>query len=412
MPFINLCFRIHQPYSLKAYSTLDVQKTHFYFDEEKTIQQLDELAALCLLPALKLLLKLAEQHKNKFRVSFSISGIMLEQLEKHRPDVLSLLKKLVKNGTAELMGETYSNSLASLYSDREFQRQAEQHSSIVYRLFKTKPSVFRNTELIYNSRIAMQVEQMGFKGMVCEAVDRILQQHTRNKLYRPSANSNFPLMLRNHRMSDDIAFNFANENWNEYPLTAEKFAGWVHAHDKETELINLFFDLQTFGMHKPAASGIFDFLEQLPGKIMADERWLFATPSEILEQCKPCNIYDVKETISWEDKAEECCVWCNNTMQNNTLHKVFKMEHTVKMSKDEAILKTWERLQCADYFYYMSNSKRRPGDSYQLVNPYSSADDAYQNFKNIITDFEIQIILKSINDYKSKKSFLLTSLLY
>jgi alpha-amylase len=412
MPFINLCFRIHQPYQLKAYSPFDVEKTHCYFDEEKTAEQLDELAVVCLLPVLKILLTLEKEHAGNLKVSFSVSGIMLEQLEKYRPDIISILKKLVKSGTAELMGETYSNSLASLYSEKEFIRQVEKHSHTVQRLFKTKPQVFRNTELIYNNRIASLVEQMGFKGILCEAVDRLLGNNTRNKVFLSATTPSLPLLLRNHRMSDDIAFNFANETWSEHPLTAEKFAGWLHSHTEETEVINLFFDIQTIGIYKPVSTGVFEFLQQLPSKILQDNNWKFATASQVLEQCTPQSVYEVTETISWEDKAEECCVWCNNTMQNNALHKIFKMEKTVKMCKDETILNVWERLQVADYFYYMSGNKRKTGDSYQFINPYSSADDAYKNFTNIITDFEIQLIRKSINDYKSRKTFSISTLLF
>jgi alpha-amylase len=412
MPFINFCLRINQPYPLRTYSPLDVEQTHCYIDEEATINRLDELSAISLLAVLRLLKKLITQHKNKFNISFSVSGIMLEQLEKFRPDVLNLLQKMVKTGNVEILGETFNNSLSSLYSEEEFKRQVSEHKNIVQQLFQTTPVVFRNTELIHNNHIAALVAEMGFKGILCEAVDRMLNGRTRNNVFYAPLKNPLPLLLRNHRMSDDIAFHFDNKDWNEYPLTAEKFAGWVHSHEKDADVINLFFDIQTFGMYKTAATGIFDFLSHLPGKILENENWVFAKPSQVISQCSANQVYDVKETISWEDKTEDCCVWCKNTMQHNMLNKIYKMEKLVKMSRDENILKTWERLQAADYFYYMSDRKRKTGDIYQVMNPYPSASDAYRNFLNIITDFEIQVIRKGLSEFKPLYPTLSQTILY
>jgi alpha-amylase len=403
MSFVTLSFRIHIPLRLRNYAPLDVEKSHSYFDEEATALQIDELSETCFLPATKLLLKLVKQQKGKFKTAFSISGITMELLEKYRPDVIQLFKKLFKTGCADIYAETYYHSLASMYAQQEFETQIKQHSKKAESLFGIKPSVFRNTELIHDNKLAATVQQLGLKGILCEGVSRLLKENNPNKLYAAPGIENLGLLLRNYRLSDDLAFHFDNENWIEHPLTAAKFASWIHAQTEHADVVNLFLDYATFGTHKKKESGIFQFLEELP-QAVANEQWQFETPSNVLSQLSPVHVYDASQPTSWKDKTEACCMWCENMMQNNMLHKIYRMEQLVAKTGNTKMIEVWRRLQCADYFFYMSAVDVTENSN--STNPFCTPEDAYRNYYNIITDFEIQLIRKDIEDFKVKRPLL------
>lgn len=408
MSFVTLSFRIHIPLRLSNYSPLDVEKSHCYFDEEATALQIDEMAAACFLPATKLLLKLAKQHKGKFKVAFSISGIIMELLEKYRPDVVQLFQKLFETGYADIYAETYYHSLASLYSQKEFHKQLQLHSKKAEALFGIKPSVFRNTEMIHNNSIAESVQQLGLKGMVCDGVDHLLKENNPNKLYTAPGIQKFGLLIRNHRLSDDIAFHFNNENWNEHPLTATKFASWIHAQTEQADVVNLFLDYSTFGIHKKKESGIFQFLEELPQAII-NEHWQFEIPSAVVEILRPAYMYDASQATSWKDNTDNHFVWCENMMQNNMLNKIYRMEQLVNSTANAKTMDVWRKLQCADYFFHMSAADVI--ENFSCTNPFCTPEDAYRNYYNIITDFEIRLIRKDIEDFKVKQP-LLTTLIF
>jgi alpha-amylase len=400
MAFVTICFRLHQPYCLNQYSPVDVDKNLCYFNEEACSKRIDTLANKCLLPANKLLLQLIKKYDHRFKVSFSISGITLELLQRFRPDIISQFKELADTGFVEFLGETYNNSLSWIYSKKEFERQVLKHKILIQRLFGQEPQIFRNTELIHNNELTKFIHSLGFKGMICEASDEVLNNRSRNKVFASSGNAEFALLLRNFRMSDDIAFRFGEESWSEHPLTAQKFASWIHGHNSETECINLLTGYETFGIYKTKQTGIFDFLNELPQHILADENWSFALPSEVADSFYPADIYDVKQPISWQGKVQASCAWSENAMQNNMLRKIYGMEQPVKRSGDEKLLETWERLQSSDYFSYMSVNQKSKDDVYQCVNPYGSAEEAYRNYMNIITDFELRLIKKNLAEYK------------
>ncbi|QNA43475.1 glycoside hydrolase family 57 protein [Lacibacter sediminis] len=408
MPFVSFIFRVHQPYALANYTSRDVGLLHNYFDEEATVAQLNRIAEDCLMPANRLLLKLIKEYGGNFKAAFSISGIMFELLELYRPDVLEQFKRLVKTGCVEILGESCNNSASWLYSRTEFKRQVEKHKAIVEELLNVTPTVFRNTELIHDNNLATFIHSLGFEGMFCESVDQLLHQRSRNKTYTSPGNK-IPLLLRNFRMSDDIAFRFADEEWPECPLTAEKFASWIHAHPADTECINLMLDYQTFGIYKTKETGIFDFLEALPGHILQNPDWLFATPTAILPTYPSNDVYDVSETISWATNGGNSSSRCENAMQNKMLHKIFSLETAINKSNNPELRKTWKLLQASDYFSYMSPEKYTIPDP---LNPYNSAEEAYQNYLNIVTDFELQLIKQGLADYKEYKQPLHYSTLY
>jgi alpha-amylase len=404
MSFVNLSFRIHVPLRLRAYTAMDVEASHHYFDENATIEQLNFLAAESFIPATKLLTKLCRQYKGKFKVAFSISGTTLELLQAHRPDVLEQIKKLNKTNCLEFYGETYHHTLSSLYSAVEFAEQVLLHKTIIKNLFGNEPVVFRNTELIHQNKLAASIRQLGFNGILTEGVEKLLKGRDLNHLYTAPQVEEVKMLLRNHRMSDDLAFHFHEQGWSEHPLTSEKFASWVHVHQHPSQVITLFFDYATLGIHKKKETGIFDFIEALPAAVLANEHFKFANPSEIIEQLESAGTYDAPETISWKDRQEDHRVWCENMMQNNMLKKIYSLEKLVKATKDSFIIETWRKLQLADYFYYMSETEMV--EKYQRVNPFCSAEEAYKNYFNIITDFEIQLIRRDLEWFRRKGSSL------
>ena len=407
MPSVNLSLKVHIPYRLKKINTSSIGYGK-YFDGDANREAIDKFSDECYLPANEILLSLIKAHKGKFKISFSISGTAIELLQEHRPDVIKSFLQLAKTGCVEFYAETYYNSLSWVYSKREFKRQIKKHHELIKDLFGIEPIVFRNTEMIYNNDLARFISELGYKGILCDGLERILNGRTPNQTYAaPDSDSyrdDFGLLLRNVRLSDDIAFRFDDPSWNEQPLTAEKYAGWLHNQKENICNVNLFFDYETFGIHKKEGSGISEFLKHLPPAVLGDENWKFVTPAEALEHCYPKDIYDVTQTISFEDNGKKCCVSCENMMQNNTLRKIFSIEKMVYQSTIPGALECWSRLQSADHFYYMCNDGRNANDTYRLLNPFGTVEEAYENYKNTVTDFEIQLIQKGLDDIKNKSS--------
>ncbi len=395
---ISVClyFKIHQPYRLKKYESKDIDASHCYEDTAADRECINQLADECCLPANEIIYTQILAQRGKFNVSFSISGVLLELFQRYRPDVIESFKKLAATGCVEFLAETYYHSLSSLYSKPEFKRQIIQHGDLINDLFGTRPAFFVNTELIHDNRIASLVSELGLKGILCEGVERILQGRSCNQLYTAPGNDKLFLFLRNATLSDDIAFRFDNPYWSEHPLTAEKFASWLHQHPVDTDLINIFLDYETFGIHKKPATGIFEFLTALPAAVLTHDDIAFSTPSIVAKQACPADVYDVTKAISWEDKAMDNCVWCENVRQNNTLKKIYSIEKLVANSIDERAMSVWGRLQAADYFFYMDDNRK------QTTNPSLTAQQAFQHYTNIVADFEISLIKKEIE--RKKKS--------
>ncbi len=412
MPSVSLNFKVHIPYRLQHLNSGFIGGSNNYFDTSANKIAVNKLSDECYLPANKLILSLIKAQKGKFRIAFSISGTALELLTEHRPDVIKSFKQLANTGCVDFFAETYYNSLSWLYSKNEFQKQVQQHHTLIKKMFGIEPLVFRNTELIYNNELAKFIAGMGYKGILCEGLERILYGRTPNHAYAAPGNGDFIVLLRNVPLCDDIAFRFDDPTWDEQPLTAEKYAGWLHAQKENACNINLFFDYETFGIHKKTATGIFEFLEHLPSNILADEDWKFVTPAEAVENCYPKDIYDVPKTISWEDRGKECCVWCENVMQNNTLRKIYSIESMVNNCNMPGAAERWSRLQSADHFYYMCDDGRIANDTYRMLNPFANAEEAYTNYKNAVADFEIKLIQKGLAEIKGNQNYTGASNLY
>ena len=391
MPSVCFYFQVHQPFRLKHYSFFNIGNDHSYEDDALNKEILDKVSDKCYLPANKLMLSLIKKHKGKFRIAFSLSGVAIEQFEKFRPDVLQSFIELSKTGCVEFLSETYYHSLAFLYSKGEFIRQVEKHKKKIQEHFKQTPTVFRNTELIYNNDLADFVEKMGYKGILSEGLDWILNGRSPHFVYSPPNNRNMRILLKNFKLSDDIAFRFSNQNWPHYPLTATKFAKWIHHYQSASDCINLFMDYETLGEHQWQETGIFEFMEHLPAEILKNKSFNFKTPSEVIDTYNVKGIYDVHHNISWADTERDLSAWLSNPMQSETLSKVYAMEDEVIMANDKKLLEKWSRMQISDHFYYMCTKYWSDGEVHKYFSPYASPYDSYIYYINALSDLELLI---------------------
>lgn len=380
-------FQVHQPFRLrKDYRFFDIGQNHFYEDEEANRAILNKVAEKCYIPTNKLLLELIEKHEGKFKVSFSISGVALEQFEKYNPYVLELYQQLAKTGCVEFINETYYHSLSFLFSKNEFKQQVEAHKKKIEELFGQTPVTFRNTELIYNNDLALFIEKLGYKTILTEGANQILGWRSPNFLYQPKGTMKLNLLLKNFKLSDDIAFRFSNQGWDEFPLTAEKYASWLHSINGSGEVINLFMDYETFGEHQWAETGIFDFMRALPGEVLKHPDFNFLMPKEVANNYSPMAKIDVPYFISWADIERDLTAWLGNPLQDCSIEMAYALEKKIKDSKDIELIHTWRKLLTSDHFYYMCTKWFSDGDVHKYFNPYETPYDAYMVYVNIIND--------------------------
>jgi alpha-amylase len=366
-------------------------KNHFYEDDEKNRAILNKVSDKCYLPANALMLDLIKRFKGRFRISFSISGVALEQMATYRPDVLQSFQELSRTGCVEFLSETYFHSLAFVFSPKEFKRQVELHRDVIKKYFGVIPVVFRNTELIYNNALAQVAERMGFTGVLCEGVDRLLAGRSPNFVYRARGARKIRLLLKNYRLSDDIAFRFSDRNWSEWPLHADTYASWIHKIAGNGDTINLFMDYETFGEHQWASTGIFDFMKYLPGEILKHQDFSFKTPSETLKAYKARDVYDVPEFTSWADAERDLSAWLSNPMEKEAARRLYAFEKAVMATDNPDLIHTWGKLQTSDHFYYMCTKYWSDGDVHKYFSPYDSPYDAYIYYMNVLNDFEITL---------------------
>jgi len=389
MPSVCLYFQVHQPYRLKSYSCFQIGEDHFYEDDHKNREILRKVSAKCYLPANQVLLDLINKHRGKFKIAFSITGTAWEQFEKYQPEVAESFAQLFKTGCVELLSETYYHSLSFIYSADEFIRQVEMHRQLVKRISGQTPTVFRNTELIYDNKLATLVSALGFKGVICEGVDSLLGYRSPNFVYHPSSTERLKCLLKNYKLSDDIAFRFSDRNWKEFPLTADRFAHWVHRIAGNGESINLFMDYETFGEHQWKETGIFDFLKRMPEEILKYVDFNFKTPGEVVESYPARDEYDVPIFTSWADTERDLSAWLGNDLQHDAMEHVYLLEQVVKETGDPDLLNSWAKLLTSDHFYYMSTKYWNDGDVHKYFSPYDSPYDAYINFMNVLGDLEM-----------------------
>jgi alpha-amylase len=384
-------FQVHQPFRLKRYRFFDIGNDPYYFDEHANRSIMKKVAEKCYLPTNQVFLDLIKVYGSRFKISYSISGVALDQFEMYAPEVLESFKRLAETGNVEFLAETYSHSLSALKSREEFERQVNAQSQKIEQLFGQKPKVFRNTELIYSDEIGEMVADMGYEAMLTEGAKHVLGWKSPNYLYCNAINPKLKLLLKNFTLSDDIAFRFSNRGWEAWPLTADKFANWLNEIDPKQEIINLFMDYETFGEHQWAETGIFEFLKALPDQVFGKTNFGFATPSEIIKTFDPVGAVHVPYPISWADEERDLTAWLGNELQDEAFNSLYSLYEKVKKCGNPDLEKTWTYLQTSDHFYYMCTKWFSDGDVHKYFNPYDSPYEAFINFMNVLSDFMIRL---------------------
>jgi alpha-amylase len=391
MRSICFYFQVHQPMRLRTYRFFEIGAYHNYYDDYQNRFILRRIADKSYLPMNKLLLGLIKEYGTAFKVSFSISGIALEQFEMYAPEVLESFRKLAKTGQVEFLAETYSHSLSSLRSHSEFTEQVNEHRAAIRRHFGVEPVTFRNTELIYSDEIGEMAAGMGFKAALTEGARHILGWKSPNYMYCNTINPKLKVLMRNYHLSDDIAFRFSDRGWSEWPLTVEKYVDWLNKTDPKHEVINIFMDYETFGEHQWAETGIFNFMKALPKRVFSHSEFTFHTPSELAEKLQPVSAVHVEEPISWADEERDLTAWLGNDLQDDAFDNLYALEPLVRASHDPEILKDWRFLQASDHFYYMCTKWFSDGEVHKYFNPYGSPYEAYINYMNVLSDFRLRL---------------------
>ena len=388
MPDVCLYFQVHQPNRLLPRDSFPIGENAVYEDEAMNIRILNKVAENCYLPANRMFQRLVEENDGRFRMALSISGIVIEQMERYRPDVLESFKRLVATGSVELLAETYHHSLAFVHSNKEFDRQVELHLQKLENVFHVRPRVFRNTELIYNNAIAAKAETMGFDGIIAEGVERNLNGRSPNFLYRAPTTARIKTLLRNIPLSDDLGFRFSDPNWPGYPLTSEKFADWIAG--CEGDVVNLFMDYETIGEHHWDDTGIYNFWQAIPAALIeAGLQWV--TPTEAVELYRASQEYSSEAITSWADTERDLSAWMGNVMQQEAISKVHHLEQEILAVNDPDLTDTWAKMQTSDHFYWMSTKGGPDGSVHKYFTPYPSSSDAYTYFMNVLADLQIRL---------------------
>ncbi len=390
MKAICFYFQVHQPFRYRRYRFFDIGNDHYYYDDYANETILRKVADHCYLPVNKLMLELINKYKGKFKVAFSITGVALEQFEMYAPEVLESFQELAKTGQVEFLTETYSHSLVALKSKSLFQEQVTKHCDAIQHYFGQRPTVFRNTEMVYSDDIGVAAAEMGFQAVLTEGAKHILGWKSPNFLYCNAVNPRLKVLMRNYKLSDDMAFRFSNQAWNEYPLTPQKLVGWMNG-DSNEEIFNLFMDYETFGEHQSEKTGIFRFLEELPDAVFKQKDFVFATPSEIIEEFQPVSAVSVPHAISWADEERDLTAWLGNEMQQEAFDKLYELTDRMAKVDDPALNKDWNFLQVSDHFYYMSTKFFSDGEVHNYFNPYESPYEAFINYMNVLSDFKLRL---------------------
>lgn len=388
MPDVCLYFQVHQPYRLQPYDFFRIGENADYEDVAMNARILSKVAENCYLPANRLFKQQIEQSGGRFRMTLSISGVTIDHMKRHRPDVLESFQELVATGGVELLAETYHHSLAFVHSEQEFERQVALHRQKLEEVFGVRPRVFRNTELIYHDALAAKMENLGFDGILAEGVERNLKGQSPDFVYRAPACRRIKTLLRNAVLSDDLGFRMADASWADHPFTPEKFADWLAG--RSGEVVNLFMDYETLGEHQAEATGIFDFWQALPDAVgKAGLQWV--TPSEIIDRHPAAREYRSRVLSSWADHERDLSAWMGNAMQREAIAKIHGMEAEILATDDPELTETWARMLTSDHFYWMSTKSGSDGDVHAYFTPYPSPHDAYLYYMNALADLQIRV---------------------
>jgi len=389
MTSVCMYFEVHQPMRLNKFSVFHIGNSGHhseYFNRKLNEEIFTKVAKKCYLPTNNLLLELIRKYDGEFRVSFSLTGTFVEYCRDFMPEVLDSFKELFKTGSVDMIEETYYHSLSGLFEDMdEFEEQIQMHRRMIKDNFNYKPRVFRNTEAIYDNRIAKKIADMGYKGIITEGTEKILGWRSPNYLYKP-ANSDIKVLLRNYDLSDDVGFRFSAQMWKGWPLTADKYANWMS--QVQGDIVNLFMDYETFGEHQWTETGIFDFLRSLPGEVLNHDHMDFVTTSTAVERYNPVGEIDVPWAISWADEDRDVSTWLGNDMQHACFNEIKHIGHLVKKKQDPELLHTWRKLQTSDHLYYCSTKGLADGDVHAYFSPYDGPYEGFINYMNILQDLK------------------------
>lgn len=396
---IALYLHVHQPFRLRPYTVFDTAQRHDYFMSDNNSQNNNEqiilkVAKKSYLPTNSKLLEMLKSN-SEFKLSLSITGTVLEQLEQWAPEVLNSFQDLVQTGRVEILAETYHHSLAFFYSRREFEVQVDMHKRKVEKLFGYTPKVFRNTELAYNNELAAWADANGYKAILAEGWEKVLGWRNANHVYKPVNTAHLKLLMKNYKLSDDIAFRFGDKNWKEWPLTATKFVEWLNA-TPDAMNFNLFMDFETFGEHQWADTGIFEFLSELPSQWLEDQENTFLTLSELADSESSPEEIDVPQTITWADTERDLSAWNGNSMQREAINALYSLEDKIRASGDVRLLEEWRKLQTSDHFYYMCTKWFSDGDIHAYFSPFDNPYDAFISYMNVWHDLKYRLNEKGL----------------
>ncbi len=390
MKSVCLYFKIHQPFRLKRYRFFDIGNDHYYYDDFANDEIITRIAEQSYIPTAEALLEIIKNPDYDFHCAIDISGTAIEQLQMYVPEFLELLKKLANTGKVEFLAGTYSHGLSSLEDPEEFMRQVKLHQQLIYREFGQKPKVICNTEMIIDDDIALMMQAQGFKGAVTEGAKHILGWKSPNFVYKSAAAPKLKLLLVNDKLTADIAMNFANQSWHEYPLTADKYIDWIASLPEDQQVVNIYLTMDTLGSFLPKETGIFEFLKALP--FFAAQRGVaFSTPSDVLARLKPVDALAIPYPLSCIDEARDVSAWKGNVMQRDALDKLYSIAERVDLCTDRRLKQDWLYLQSSDHFYYMSTKNLADGASHAAFSPYDSPFSAFINYMNVLADFIVRV---------------------
>ena len=383
MKTICLYFEIHNIINLKRYRCFDIGRDHYYYDDYENERSINDVAERSYIPALGTLIEMAKANNGAFKVALSVSGVALEQLETYAPRVIELLHELNETGCVEFLCEPYSHGLSSLANEECFRDDVERMRTKVKQMFGKEPKVFRNSSLIYSNEIGSIIADMGFKGILTEGAKHVLGWKSAHYLYHCAYNQNLKVLLRDFKLSDDISLRFNNSEWNEYPLFADKYIGWIADMPEEEQVINIFMELSALGVAQPLSSNILEFLKALPA--CAKEKGItFSTPTEIITKLKSVDAVDVPYPMSWTDEERDISSFLGNILQREAFDKLYSVAERVHLCQDRRIKQDWDYLQASNNFRFMTTKNTGLWIERGI---YDSAYDAFTNYMNIVGDF-------------------------
>lgn len=406
---LTICpyFHVHQPYRVKPYRVFDIGSDNQYFNDasESDLNNrkiIEKVANKSYRPMNATLNEMLETYPD-FRFALSFSGTVLDQLEEYAPDVLESFQDLIATGRVEVLADTYHHSLSFFYSVPEFERQVARHAQRIHELFQYTPRVFRNTELSYRNDLARWCEDHGYIGIMAEGWDPVLGWRSPNYVYQPVGCERIKVLLKNYKLSDDIAFRFSNRDWASWPLSAETYANWIHAHHGDGDTINLFMDYETFGEHQWEDTGIFNFMRVLPQMLLQHPDTSFKTPSETVESYSAVGEIDVPHVLTWADTDRDLTAWTGNDIQQDAIRTIYAIEQDVLFTEDDDLIETWRKLQTSDHFYYMCTKWSNDGDVHAYFSPYQSPYDAYVAFMNAVSDLQLRVTYAVAEKHKQQR---------